>query len=66
MVSLAAQLTAAYIDLRRSQKQLEVTRENIESQKKVMELTASRFNLGLASQHDAAQAKSLYLQTNAS
>ena len=59
MVSLAAQLSTA-------QKQLEVTRENIESQKKVMELTESRFKLGLASQLDAAQAKSLYLQTKAS
>ena len=66
MVSLAAQLSTAYINLRSAQKQLEVTRENIESQKKVMELTESRFKLGLASQLDAAQAKSLYLQTKAS
>ena len=63
---LAAQLSTAYINLRSAQKQLEVTRENIESQKKVMELTESRFKLGLASQLDAAQAKSLYLQTKAS
>ena len=66
MVSLAAQLSTAYINLRSAQKQLEVTRENIESQKKVMELIESRFKLGLASQLDAAQAKSLYLQTKAS
>ena len=46
MVSLAAQLSTAYINLRSAQKQLEVTRENIESQKKVMELTESRFKLG--------------------
>ena len=59
MVSLAAQLSTAYINLRSAQKQLEVTRENIESQKKVMELIESRFKLGLASQLDAAQAKSL-------
>ncbi|MFR7877150.1 MAG: efflux transporter outer membrane subunit [Butyricimonas paravirosa] len=57
MVSLAAQLSTAYINLRSAQKQLEVTRENIESQKKVMELTESRFKLGLASQLDAAQAR---------
>ena len=52
MVSLAAQLSTAYINLRSAQKQLE--------------LTESRFKLGLASQLDAAQAKSLYLQTKAS
>ena len=56
MVSLAAQLSTAYINLRSAQKQLEVT----------LELTESRFKLGVASQLDAAQAKSLYLQTKAS
>ena len=66
MVSLAAQLSSAYINLRCAQNQLEITRKNIESQKRVMELTESRFKLGLTSQLDAAQAKSLYLQTKAS
>ena len=66
MVSLAAQLSTAYMNLRCAQKQLEVTRKNIESQKQVMELTESKLKVGLASQLDAAQAKSLYLQTKAS
>ena len=63
---LAAQEDYRGVMVSLAQKQLEVTRENIESQKKVMELTESRFKLGLASQLDAAQAKSLYLQTKAS
>ncbi|WP_294142682.1 efflux transporter outer membrane subunit [uncultured Sanguibacteroides sp.] len=66
MVSMAAQLSAAYINLRTAQKQLQVTRENLESQKKVMELTISKFDVGLVSQLDVAQSKSLYLQTKAS
>ena len=66
MVSLAAQLSTAYVNLRCAQKQLEVTRRNIESQKQVMELTETKLNVGLASRLDVAQAKSLYLQTKAS
>ncbi len=66
MVSLAAQLSTAYVNLRCAQKQLEVTQRNIESQKQVMELTESKLNVGLASRLDVAQAKSLYLQTKAS
>lgn len=66
MVSMAAQLSTAYINLRTAQKQLQVTQENLESQKKVMELTVSKFDVGLVSQLDVAQSKSLYLQTKAS
>lgn len=65
MVSLAAQLSTAYMNLRSAQKQLEVTQENIESQEQVMNITESKFKLGLVSQLDVAQAKSLYLQTKA-
>ena len=66
MVSMSAQLSTAYINLRTAQKQLQVTQENLESQKKVMELTVSKFDVGLVSQLDVAQSKSLYLQTKAS
>ena len=66
MVSMAAQLSSAYINLRLAQKQLEVARENLNSQQKVMELTRSKFEVGLVSQLDVAQAKSRYLQTKAS
>lgn len=65
MVSLAAQLSTAYVNLRCAQRQLEVTRNNTESQRQVMELTESKLKVGLVSQLDAAQAKSLYLQTKA-
>lgn len=65
MVSLVAQLAGAYIDLRTYQTQLEVARQNLESQQHIVELTNTRFNTGLASRLDVSQAQSLYLQTKA-
>lgn len=65
MVSLVAQLATAYINLRTYQTQLEVARQNLESQKQIADLTNTRFNTGLASRLDVSQAQSLYLQTKA-
>lgn len=65
MVSLVAQLATAYIDLRTYQTQLEVARQNLQSQQQIVELTTIRFNTGLASRLDVSQARSLYLQTKA-
>ncbi len=65
MVSLIAQLSSAYINLRSYQTQLEVARQNLESQKQIVDLTTTRFNTGLASRLDVSQAQSLYLQTQA-
>lgn len=65
MISLVAQLAEAYINLRTYQTQLDVARQNLESQKQIVELTTTRFNTGLASRLDVSQAQSLYLQTKA-
>lgn len=65
MVSLVAQLATAYINLRTYQTQLEVARQNLQSQQQIVELTTTRFNTGLASRLDVSQAQSLYLQTKA-
>lgn len=65
MVSLVAQLSSTYINLRTAQKQLEVARRNLKSQKEILDITETRFNTGLASKLSVAQAKSLYLQTKA-
>lgn len=65
MVSLIAQLSSVYIHLRTYQTQLEVARQNLESQKQILDLTDTRFHTGLASRLDVSQAKSLYLQTQA-
>lgn len=65
MVSLMAQLSAAYIQLRTYQTQLKVARQNLQSQKEILDLTETRFKTGLTSRLDVSQAKSLYLQTSA-
>lgn len=65
MVSLVAQLSTTYIQLRTNQKQLDVANQNLASQKEIWTLTESKFNAGLTSKLNVAQAKSLYLQTKA-
>ena len=66
MVSLTAQVATAYINLRASQQELEVTKRNCETQKEVLDMTEVKFNAGLVSKLDVAQAKSVYYSTKAS
>ena len=66
LVSLAAQIASAYAQLRTLQQELLVARQNIESQKSILDMTEVRYNTGLASQLDVAQAKSVYFSTQAS
>ncbi len=66
MVSLAAQVASAYINLRELQQELKVVQQNCLSQQKVLKITEVRFNTGLVSRLDVAQAKSVYYSTRAS
>lgn len=66
MVSLSAQLATAYISLRTAQQELIVVEKNLESQGTVVTITEARFNAGLSSKLDVAQAKSVYFSTKAS
>lgn len=66
MISLAAQVASAYINLRELQQELNVVRKNSASQEAVLRITEVRFNTGLVSQLDVAQAKSVYYSTRAS
>lgn len=66
MVSLSAQIASAYINLRELQQELEVIQSNSASQAAVLKITEVRFNTGLASKLDVAQAKSVYYSTKAS
>lgn len=63
MVSLASNLATAYFNLRTYQELLQVTETNIKSQAEVLNITEVRYNTGLASQLDVAQAKSIYYST---
>lgn len=65
MVSLAAQVATAYIQLRSYQQQLEVARHNLESQEEILKLNEAKLQAGLTSRLTVAQARGLLLQTKA-
>ncbi len=66
MISMAASVATAYINILTSQRLLNVLRSNISSQKEIVDITQARFEAGLSSQLDVAQAKSTYYNTRAS
>ena len=65
MVSLIANVATTYFSLRQSLAQMQVLRWNAESQKEIMNIVVSRYNSGLASKLDVAQARSVYYSTKA-
>lgn len=66
MVSLSAQVASSYIQLRELQQELKVVERNCASQAAVLKITEVRYNTGLVSKLDVAQAKSVYFSTKAS
>lgn len=66
MVSLCAQVAAAYINLRELQQEVQVVQQNCLSQQAVVQITEKRFETGLASKLDVVQAQSVYFSTKAS
>ena len=66
MVSLAAEVASAYINLRELQQELEVAKKNSASQEEVLKITEVRYNTGLVAKLDVAQAKSVLYSTKAS
>ena len=66
MISLCAQVASAYINLRELQQELAVVQKNCASQEAVLKITAVRYNTGLVSKLDVAQAKSVFFSTKAS
>lgn len=66
MVALAAEVASAYINLRELQQELEVVIKNSNSQEEVLKITEVRYNTGLVSKLDVAQAKSVLFSTKAS
>lgn len=66
MISLCSQLAAQYITLRTYQSQMQVAESHILSQQAVLNITETRFQTGLASALDVAQAKTVYYNTRAS
>ena len=66
MVSLCAQVASAYINLRKLQQEVEVVKKNCLSQQAVVKITEKRYETGLVSKLDVAQALSVYYDTKAS
>ena len=58
LVSLSAAVALNYIDARTLQERLAVTRDNIRAQEESLQLTRDRFDAGLTSALDVAQAES--------
>ncbi len=56
-VSLAAELARAYFDLRGTQEQLQVTRENAENQRRSLQVTQERLDAGRGTAFDTERAK---------
>ena len=63
MVSLIANVATTYISLRQSLAQMWVLRETAASQQEILNITLARYDSGLASKLDVAQARSVYQST---
>lgn len=65
LVSLTADVAGYYIQIRTLQKQLEIARENVETQKENMEIAITRFQGGVTTKRDVEQAKTVLFNTKA-
>lgn len=63
MVTLTANVASTYFSLRESLARMQVLRENVNSQREIMDIVVSRYNTGLASKLDVAQSRSIYHST---
>ena len=66
MVSLCAQVASSYINMRELQQEVKVAQQNCRSQQTVVQITQKRYETGLVSKLDVAQAQSVYYSTKAS
>ncbi|MBW2429248.1 MAG: efflux transporter outer membrane subunit [Deltaproteobacteria bacterium] len=65
LVSLTSEVARTYIVLRTSEERLAVARQNVEIQKRSLEIAEIRFNAGAVTELDVTQAKSLLRSTEA-
>ncbi|MDE6632428.1 MAG: TolC family protein, partial [Muribaculaceae bacterium] len=66
MVSLAANVAKAYINLRTYQNELRVANSHLEEQEKVLKIVEARFHAGLASMLEVSQSRTVVASTKAS
>ena len=65
-VSVCAEIASDYMSLRTLQEEKRVTEEHLKTQKEVLDITETRFDVGLVSMLDVAQARTVYYSTQAS
>lgn len=65
LVSLLAEVARNYIQVRSDQRRIAIATENIAAQRKTVELTEARFEAGLSTELDVAQAKAQLATTEA-
>lgn len=65
MVSVCAQVARSYITLRTYQEQYEVSFDHIDMQEKLLDIAEARYQAGLVSSLDVAQARTLLYSTRA-
>ena len=63
LLAVCAEVAATYVDIRTFQHRLQVAYANLDSQREIVELTQARFDDGIASGLDLAQAESVYAET---
>src|SRR5262245_8521849 len=63
LVSVLAEVTRNYVEVRGLQQRLAITRKNIKAQSEAVEITRARFNAGLTSELDVKQAEALVATT---
>jgi len=66
LVTLYAEVGSAYVDARAFQERLDYANQNVSAQENSLELTRDRFNAGLTSALDVAQAEQNLAQTKSS
>jgi NodT family efflux transporter outer membrane factor (OMF) lipoprotein len=64
-ITLAAEVARNYLELRASQQRLAIARDNSRTQEQTVELVRNKFQIGLGSDLEVAQAETLLAQTNA-
>lgn len=66
MVSLAANVAKAYINLRTYQNEMQVAQSHLEEQEKVLKIVEARFKAGIASMLEVSQSRTVVSSTKAS
>jgi NodT family efflux transporter outer membrane factor (OMF) lipoprotein len=65
-VSVASEIVRSYVQLRGFQRQIEIARQNVQSQRDTYDLTVARVKAGLSTELDSARAYALVASTESS